>query len=514
LYLPGKWHINSTIPYKTPIIGNAADGNTSVLVSSINDGSSVILVDNKERWQIRNIMIVGEDTNRQNSIGISAVNTSNRFFISNVYIAYMNIGYDIEGWIGEAQNIWAYGCQTAFVGRRLNGVNLNVNIEGCHNGIILMKSSAVSISGCVEGNTGTGLLLDQECTGVYINVYMEKNSVHIYAGKSADERCKNIQIVGGSYASGGKGIIADHVDGFVINGGNFKGPVFATLNAAMVDFNFSPAKSKYGGWYPHPKDNSNSVRRIYNMFPNPTFNGGLRGCFERVELKNMQVKEDTSETRNGISSLKITADEGTNHNTLGLELNQQIREWARNKKLLVGAWFYIPDSSDFQGNEKARPDIYLRAEDFQSNVYRSPTQSVQWQEGGWNLIVEPLEVPDVSLSLFEVNISINRSSFIMKDVDSVYVSDVFLVEQGGSYSKLINGDYQQHHYAGHFEGTSYVGYGNTAPNDSNLNFKVGDKWVNTSPKIDQNGFVLNGWICTEEGQPGVWTPQFIKTTNL
>lgn len=498
----GAWTIASAVTYAVPLIGDGP--NSSIISTSINDGTPVIKIDNVERWHIEGIKIQA-DSGTKNAIGIQAVNTSNRWFLSNTYMANLATGYDINGWIGEAQNVWAHGCTSyGFKGNQINGARLQINAESCDTGAIITSSSGTLIEGTIEGNTTKDLIVDQSCSGITISAYFENTPTQLSVGETAGaaNTCYDITINGGKFVTSANGLLFDNVNGVRFTGSpQITVPIRTTTSAENISIPIKPYLSGTSSpqntiFYPHHRDNSTSIKPILNLFPNPTFKGGIKGCGNAFSIRGTGAVETTTVREE--SAWKLTCTTSETNTYTEIPFNSEVVDLVKGKTLICAAWVYIPDITSYQGDSPASlPDVTIVYND--GSETQTTTQQKAWKEGNWNLFVRKLPISATATTV-AVRFHANRGGSV--DTENAYCifTDVFLGIAPIDIYKVTNGQWTIHPLAGWFEGPNWVSYGSAAPTDTDHTYAVGDRVYNTAPAA---GGTL-GWVCTTAGSPGTW----------
>lgn len=499
---PGDYELgNTTINYKAPIIGQSASvKNGPVLKTTISDGSAVIQTTDTDFVHLAGFTITASVYHvLTNAIGINLLYSSSRYFIDNVLVQYVTTGFVLEGWIGKVVNGWATNCTTGVIATSSNGSQMHWNIEDCTTGLKFEGAGAtlfVQVEGCTSG-----VEIDNSY-GINIDIVAEANTTHLTVGGTS--ACYGISL-GGKLVGDSAEIIINNVRGFLMDNCYIGSKIRVSNLASELDFNYSLYQSTdlISGYV---SDDSESITPFYNFFPNPDFNGGLRGAFGSAALTRVTVAEESTIVRNSGSALRLTQAAGDNFSYLTLDLTSEAVARFKGKEIALSCWMYIPDITGYSTYGSLFPEMTIK-----DDVGESNSQQQAFQAGSWNLMDRKFTV-DAAATFIQVRFFPNRSGNTIASDAYVIVSEVIVTDVANT-NKLICRQWIPHWLSGRWDGPAYVGYGTAAPTDTDFTFKVGDRWTNTAPSVDGNNMVLNHWVCTVAGSPGTWTPQYYSTVT-
>jgi hypothetical protein len=243
-----------------------------------------------------------------------------------------------------------------------------------------------------------------------------------------------------------------------------------------------------------------------NYILNPNFRGGIRGFQSAVHGGLLTSEENTTVTRDGISSLKITAPVGTSKNNVIL-IYPHGQEYLEKGGLFIWkCWYYVPNLPDYAAGV-AYPII--------KNRYNSPTPitsrssgytgynsvlGTTYTVGEWNLAHTFMEIPAGA-----TNIGIQMQPWYpepdkaISEEHYIYISDLTMVHNPGTTDKFFKGEYTTSPHIGTKIGTAIHIHDSGVPTDPDVSWLVGDIVWNTVPTTHI------GWVCTGSGAPGTWS---------
>lgn len=501
VYLSGNFNVSKTINYKKPMRGS--DKTKSGLYSNITDGSEVILIDDKDYWELTDFVIRGQD---KNCFGIRAKNDSSWYNLYNVDVRDCALGgYDLEGWGGVIDDCHAISNSIyGWTLRRANGVKANLHADANDGvGVIIESGGGLHLLSLLsEGNTQGGLEIKGGYNITLTSPYFEANKKFQIKGGHSGVEIRGISILGGSSTS----VFKDNEGGFLfdlVNGLNVDGtfihcesnnPLETTANTSNVKLNTN--RTPYG--FIH--DSGNSFNKKFNYMPNSNFDSWLSGYSSISYTPSvLSVSSEPLVKRTGLRSLKVQS-AVNRYGFMSLGLNAKTIEYLKNKRVTFGAWIYVPDIEEFQ-NPAIRPLIQLSA----NSSGRSTFNQTYLKLGSWNFVTlpSPLLISHldtvVAIEIYphiKTDLSATGNEYVL--VDSIYVGEYGSV----SYSDLVHGNLVDHQSLPKVENDNIIMRGSAKPtNNAAWNkyiFKTGDKIINTLPVA--GGY--EGWVCISDGAIG------------
>jgi hypothetical protein len=246
---------------------------------------------------------------------------------------------------------------------------------------------------------------------------------------------------------------------------------------------------------------SRVAQPVTNFIVNPTFKGGPRGFQDVTYNSGCTAEEDVTVTRNGISSLKVTAPIGGSNSYCRLEPYGQ-EAFLPGGMVVINGWFNVPDIGSYSdSSDYARLGLYWN--DGQINVevnilaglgqrnyfeFNTWTNFTVWQR------IAPGSV-DVSFIVYPHHVGVPAG------LDHyLYVSDVVMAFNPSSIEDVMSGRWVPEHRAGILIGEQIHVSASAAPTDAQAKWLIGDTVHNTTPTAGGN----MGWVCVENGSPGTW----------
>ena len=518
---------NTTIPYLTPILG--VQMRTSGFKTTISNGNPVISIGSPTRqdhWVVRNISIkpltthvYGTDT-YQNYIGLQTANLSCRFQMDQIEVMWAKFGIKTDGWIGDIGSLWLYYNDVGYYATNLNSADMWVMCEINRIGVHIASGARVTIRGICEDQSEAGVRLDQAYGCTIFGTYFEHNGVYdiVVGGDSnSANRAKNNTIIGGGTATTSTSIKVDYASNTAIRDISTSRNIVLTPNSSGTTLQVRPIISEPFAVttnisYPLADFSNIGSGQIFNHFPNPNFVGGARGSFDAVNSYNATWATTSIFSKNGESALAVTPTTTSGNNKIQFTMNSQIRAWARNKKVLIGGWVYIPNNSDFNVSTNYNyPGLALFAttNDGTTTHYQSSAFGIKtYVPGALNFMASIVSIPDETVTNINVVLYTNWSSTVPTNTDPVIFSGVILTDYTiGNTEHLLNENIKQHADAGFFNGPSYIGYTTTNPSTfSGVAFQAGDKFINTA--YTPGG--TRSWTCSVSGigNTATWIDDF------
>jgi hypothetical protein len=510
---PGTYLLSSTLAIPAnvngvpvPIIG--AGPHQTILLTTITNGSGVLSLPWSQFARLENFAIQPNSGSLQNAVGIYTPATSgnngfNRYFISDVFIYALATGASLNGWIPEIQGYYTSGCTNGLILNQANGGRVHCNIEQGTTGLQVLASSGLTISGCIEGQAGTSLVIDKGSNAIAVDSYHEGTGTGIYIGLTSGSAntCANIDIRG-AVASSTVGIVCDNVNGVRVGKGTLmSGTLSTTANARNVEWSTLPTEhvdstSPYTShYYPCHNDVAGGLRKAFNFFPNPYMRGGVFKGFGYVANTNVIPSIDTTYTRNGDSALRLTCAAGSG-NASQVNLPAAAVNVLKGKYITIAAWIFISNTSNYT-NKILYPDIYA----YDGTTSTANNGQGDWTPGAWNLFVKRMQV-NASASNIYIYLAPNHSGVTASTSDFCTFGEVMVFQEPVDMAKIYSGAWEISPLVGRYEGNNWIQYANSIPSDANQTFTPGDGVINTAPVA---GGVYE-WICTTggTGATAVW----------
>ncbi len=502
------------------------DGDGSRIKPTISDGSAVLsfaagtnlfsLYSFRIDSDLNQADFVSGAINAQNCIGIK-INSSGgtysaRYLMRDVVVRGCKTGYDINGFIGTLDNIWALNCETGLIATSFNSTRAHLRFETCRKDMVLTASNGIHFDQYLSegGVLQSGLLAStvDDCDAVtFTAAYLEQVRNVPFISFGATTECKNIEfdtVTVGMTDNASKNneiypLAFDKVDGLRIGGyystgTNQKRYSTTTSTKNIIDAATASSAANF------PNDNSTNLSVVRNYFPNSNFDLWLRG-YPAVTVLNGTMSQETSIVRRGQNALKLQITAAQVSGYVSFIFNDSyLAVKLRGKTISLYAWIWVPNISEFNPSNRstmAGTAVTLFTNGTGGTTAISATTSVN--RNAWNLLKVSYTVPsdatrlDASVYVYGQNGSATGNEYVI--VDSMY-----LVEGSGQDTSVVNGyiadsDINQ---CANFGGRMVM-RSDSAPSDADMTFEVGDQvWKFTAAAGGSPG-----WVCTTGGAGGV-----------
>lgn len=269
-------------------------------------------------------------------------------------------------------------------------------------------------------------------------------------------------------------------------------------------------------------DSSNQTGHMpVSFFTNPTFKGGLRGyANSSIVSAAIASTEETTITRNGISSLKITQDytkasSGEHGQYMGILNIGSVSPLVQGKWVTVGGYLYIPNAAPYSTME-TYPTVGISwinaAVQTKGAAYyfgyngsiSNPGRRIFGTLGSWNRFILSVYVPvgEGNISEFCVYVKPHNAGSVISTNAIVYLSNLFCAVNAGNTSNFQQGIFSTNSIAGTMNGGMLEIPGTAPPTGTGRPWLKGDKIINTD--LINDGCI--GWVCMASGSPGTWKP--------
>lgn len=503
--------INSTVTCRAPMVGvgnsrvnqpvirtyitngtptfkwSASDGNNSVgglLWSDIVvkcESSAITTVfscgtsseDVNSRWSLRNVRVSG-------AVGCTAIS--------------------FYGWVICLYDFSATGCG---VGVNVKGGNtveiINACIEANTIGLKLEAVDNLYCSGTIEGNTSLGIELAGACKNLHFsNVWMEKNG-------GASQPWYGMVNTGGQECSR---ILFDNctIDSFVLSKVSNVHVTKHNKLAGEIDIDYTTCSdiridvdrwANANAFYAFQQSNSYSARATeypLNFFPNPYFDGGLRGLTGAITLTNVTVSEESLSTtirHARPTALKITTiADGTAKIDVAINNLEGLTHWL-GKKVFTCGWVYQ------ETNTGSSPVTVTANITVDGTTYWTKSASVTYKYDKWFFWatwIDLVEVKSGVITASKITLTAPTKAGAISRITGVFIGTGF------DYGRVSRGEWSMESSGGIWIGTQIWVPGSSAPTNASSAWKVGDRIFLKAPSAGG----AEGYICTTAGSPGTW----------
>lgn len=532
VFIPtGTYIVSATVNLgRMRLIGN---GRGSVIRSTITDGSAVLsFASGANYFSVEGIRIdsdvdgdefIAGTADGQNCIGIKIISSggtySARYFMRDVIVYGLKTGYDINGFIGTLDNVWAVDCETGLVGTNLNSTRLHLRFENNRTDFVITSSNGIhfdqyiSEGGAFQSGVATSTI--DGCLGVtFTTAYFEqkRNVPFITFGATSEVSSLSLQNILVSMANDASSdydiypLAFDKVDGLNISGyfatGYHDNRYSTTTSTKNIVDNTSHANNDNYG----PHDASLNMGVVRNYFPNPNFDLWFRG-WPAVIVTRATMSQETTLVRRGQNAVRLTLDAAQSNGYITWLFNDSyLGPKLAGKTVTVYSWIWIPDTDDFDPN-----DLGAQAVEAYISVYTDGTDggttnggTSHTVRGAWNLMRTTASVP-ADATRIDVSVYMAMYSGTSAGDEYCVIDSMYIVEGSGQDVAVVNGwiadsDLIQTRSIG---GLMYS-RNDSAPTDTDQIYEVGDK----TEKITAATNDTMGWICTTAGAGGtaVFTP--------
>lgn len=510
-----------TVPQNASIKGG---GPNAILTPTETGGGSIFSWPvNSQNFTIEDVWITGNPTSPVNCggirLGTDTNNTCQRWTIRNCRIVGVHTGWNINGYVGWTEGLYAAYCTVGLVGTQLNAVTLDMKFENCAQPFAITDSNALTFPQLlIEGvNAQTSSATFDNCGGITsLATYLEQDIStpitvpHIAIGKTT--QCEQV-VIGGSYA-GYAGISAnlgvplidvDKCDGINVSGFTNLGTPVGGAGAGNVirtsanTLNYvNNVWSTSGPSGPFTTDGSNSLSaQALNSFPNPNFGLWLRGWY-RVSSSGCVASKETTIVRRGANALRVTATASATQPFTAFQITGDAVTALRGKNIRLCAWVWIPAISEYYNPARtARPVVSFFCTNGSGNVFSSTIHNRD-TVGSWCLM-HTTGMPQSDCTSISILVNPSDNTVPCTGNEYVIVDSMFLVESSVPLNTIINGclvdseDIMARGLGGRME-MATAGFAA----DAGQIYVVGDRVWDTAPTA--GGFA--GSICTTPGAGG------------
>lgn len=530
----GTYLVSATINLgRLSLVG---EGDGSRIKPSISDGSAVLSIATATNFfTLRSFRIDSELSlanflsgaiNAQNCIGIKVISTggtySARYVMRDVLVRGCKVGYDINGFIGTLDNVFAQACEQGLIGTTFNSTRAHLRFEECRQDFVLTACAGVHFDQYIsEGGALASGLLASTVDGVsgftMTAPYFEHTRNVPFIRFGATTLCKSVTIDGLTVANGdavGKDneiymLAFDKVDGLSIAGrfatgtaGNRYSTTTSTKN--LLDLTTSEIDQYY------VTDASKNLGPARNLFPNPNFDLWLRG-YPGVAAVRGTIAQETTLVRRGSNALKFTATAGQANGYASFTFNDsQLNVTLRGKTVTVYAWVWIPNLTEFNPNPRPPAAVVcVGITTTGTGGATSRSSDTAGVRGAWNLISATATIP-ADCTDFSINLYIIRNSGTTTGNEYLVADSVYLIEGDGGQTLAVKNGWITDSELNPCQnaGGRMVLRADSAPTDVDQTYAVGDQvW-----KLTAVAAASPGWVCTTGGAGG--TAVFKAMANL
>ena len=293
-------------------------------------------------------------------------------------------------------------------------------------------------------------------------------------------------------------IVCDQVDGLKIHGWfenvepnqTPRTIVDITANCKNVELAYTQHTDLTG------TDESLSVGRVENYWPNSQFHGWLRG-WKSIGQTRCTLSKETTTVRSGANALKVTATAANNFNYQEFLIdsdNVDLNALA-GKTLTICAWVFIPDQTNFGSALRTNKALVSLHCDSTASGFINGTQNVSYVKNRWNLLVNTISMPTDPIDL-RARFYVNNSATNMAGTEYIIVDSCYVIEGDNRHRAVLDGDVQDYHgISPLFIGGKMRHIADTVPSDTDLSYEVGDIIEYRTPTA--SSFV--GEVCVTAG---------------
>lgn len=526
VYIPaGQYTIGSTVTINDRIRLHG-DGDYSRLKPTITSGAPCVDVATNtnyvclENFRVDSGVDFAQFTsgavNGQNCTGIRFRSTggtfSARYALKNMHVRGCKVGYDMQGFIGSMENVWATVNETGLIGVQFNSIRLNYRSESNRKAFQISASNGIHFDQFIDEGAGSqsGLVpatLDG-CYGIQLSApYFEwpdrQNSI-MQIG--ATTKCGAVTISGltiGSSPTTGASfeavpIAVDKCDGLTLSGyfstGSAHNCYSTTANTkGIIDL------CVYASGEQWAQDASTNLSQVRNHFPNPNFDLWFRG-WPNVSFVGCTGSQETTIVRRGKNALRLTATAGATNSRVSFVLNDGLlAAHLRSKKSTIYAWVWVPNDAVFDPAALGAQPFKV-ATNLLSNNGATSTNATSGSHhttrGAWNLLRVSHTMQSDSTRV-DVEVYLNQSGVAAAGTEYIVIDSIFLVEgDGGQDIQVRNGwvvDSDLNTARG--LGGKLVQMVTALPTDVDMTYEVGDTFHKSAPAAGASP----GWVCTTAG---------------
>lgn len=393
-------------------------------------------------------------------LGTDTNNTCQRWIIRNSRIRGVANPWQLNGYVGWTEGLYAGYCTVGLVGTQLNAVTLDMKFENCAQPFVITDSNGLTFPQLlIEGVTAqTSPATFDNCGGVTsLTTYLEQDIStpitvpHIAIGNTT--QCTQF-IISGSFA-GYAGISAnlgvplidvDKCDGINVSGftnlgtpvgGAGAGNVVRTSANTLNYVNNVWSTSGPSGAFTTDGSNSLSPQSL-NHFPNPNLDLWLRG-WKTLVFGNCVGAKETTIVRRGKNALRVTADNGAVQPASQFQITGDAVTALQEKNTRFCAWVWIPAIVEYYGPSRtAKPDIDFFCHSPTLPTVFSSTILNRDTVGSWCLM-HTTGIPQFDCTDIYCRATPNANNVACNGNEYIVVDSMFLVEASVPLDVIING---------------------------------------------------------------------------
>ncbi len=515
--------------------------------------------------------------------GKDGTNYLTRFRLQNLHATGCTVGISISGFTGSIEQCYSTdNTDSQLLMRVCNSVNVTGGEYAPTDstdswGVKVYRSGQVNFMGVnIQGDVGkkgNGLDIGEGCTSVTVQSYLENmagdatnvgyhlrvGATNKYGGdtpaNSLGQSVRNFTLISPlSSASAATATVYNSL-GPKIYMGNVLGADIGMLYMSTKDLEISAfARDITGGMVgtyglaaaspgvngfeatSYTTDSSNKMGRpALSMIPTLDFRGSaggaVRGFKEVVLSANITVALETTITRNGVSSLKITragaALNGYERCVLFPFNQSSLSATAGSKQVLVTGWMYVPSGAPGAPNEcySLAGSSNIRYPSFGWDIDVGAGRTSQGRAMGfsggaihigyyglnkWTRFfgfASLTAVVDFGIAIWPLNAQAADTGGGPQD-HSVYISDLAMFVNPQSWTSALGGSFSLDSRSGLFIGDQFIVSASAPPTHANTYWAKGDTVLNSAPAVGSP----DRWVCTTAGTGA--TAVFTPTANL
>lgn len=523
---------------RVEIIGEGID---SVLVPGMTDGSACLSFGFSNWITLRDFRVdtggrILPTKTTTNCIGIELALYGSRNDIQNVHVWGCAVGWYIEGFILRHYNIWASHCDKGFEFKVINASHIVASAENCIQTFSLVNSSGVVFDNFQDegiltaANTSPVPSTIDDCENIVFdgarvegnssfNVANPRPAGYYVIGSSA--RCRDITF---RNFQGAVGIdkyqhyidFVDcdgcHVDGFF---DSFQAHSAVRFGEKCSNITYRPTFAKTG-IFPvgepvgFPIENSGTLNRQYNHFPNSNFDLWFRG-WSTVVPNNVTLSKETALVRSGAHALRVTCTNAAGgFNSVAFRISGQSAIALRGKTATLCAWVYVPDIAQYDDadttSQIARAGIVFstdgatRSDDFVDGDVDIVTDQITmpghpWNDGDNVRLTTSGTLPGGLSTGTTYFVGVINSSTIAFYQDRDRTQSIGITSAAGGGTHTI---------------TEYT----TSPTQNNHTMKGGWNWINVDGNVGQTATYLDAAIYANQSGTQQPTSVFIVVDSI
>ena len=529
IYAPaGTYLLNSTVNLgRLKLIG---DGEGTIFKPGMSDGSAVLSVTaGTNFFQLKDFVIdsginlaqfLAGTISGQNCTGIKIVSSgstySARYVLRDVRVRGCKVGYDVNGFIGTFDNVWATVCETGLIGTAMNSCRLHMRFEECRKSFAVTSSNGIHFDQLMDegGVLNSGLVSStiDGCNGVVFTApYYEqvRNSPFMVVGGTTE--CKSVTVHGCSMAMSDNAssnydiypLAFDRVNGLHITGyfstGSHTNCYSTTSNTKNIIDESIPSAATTSFFAPH--DASKNLSVVRNHFPNPSFDMWLRG-WPDISVVRATISRETSIIRRGMNALRLTYNAAqTATGNVNFRFNDgYLATKFQGKTLSFYVWVWVPNDTWFNPSLGASQTVQLYCQLTYDGTGGTTIASstANTTRNAWNLFKVTASIPSdcTTIQAAMVMAMFTGSS---TGAETIVIDSCYLVEGDGQDIHIRNGwiaDSDNNPCYG-IGGLAII-RGDAVPSDVDQAYEVGDQILKRTVAAAGSP----GWVCTTAGAGG------------